>query len=406
MTNLIPPRRVTTIGSVLACLLTSTAAGAYAQTAADLFDRDTVHEIRLSINSRDLQHLRDHYLEDTYYVADLEWRSMRVRNVGIRSRGVGSRNPSKPALRLDFNRYTTGQRFLGMTALVLDNVWQDGSFVAESTAFAFFERMGQAAPRATFCRLFINNVYHGVYAIVESVNADFVKRSFGTDVGYLFSYQHRDPYYGEYLGDDLAPYKRMFEPQTHELDAASVIYSPIRDLFRELNHAEDGVWRDRVEEYLDLPQFVTHAAIEVFLAENDGILGASGMNNFYLYRAAGSTRHRLFPWDKDSAFANPQFDLLTRADENVVFRRAMAYGDLRALYWEALEACARAAAADGWLEAEITRAAALIDASVRADTRKPFSTDEFDGAIASLQEFARTRSNFVLREIDKMRRTR
>jgi hypothetical protein len=130
------------------------------------------------------------------------------------------------------------------------------------------------------------------------------------------------------------------------------------------------------------------------------------MNNFYLYRAAGSTRHRLFPWDKDSAFANPQFDLLTRADENVVFRRAMAYGDLRALYWEALEACARAAAADGWLEAEITRAAALIDASVRADTRKPFSTDEFDGAIALLQEFARTRSNFVLREIDKIRRTR
>jgi spore coat protein CotH len=398
-------RRMTAIGSVLACLLACTAAGADAQTVADLFDRDTVQEIRLSINSRDLQQLRDHYLDDTYYIGDFEWRSMRVRNVAIRSRGVGSRSPSKPALRIDFNRYTTGQRFLGMTALVLDNVWQDGSFVAESTAFAFFERMGQAAPRASFCRLFINNVYHGVYAIVESVNADFVKRFSDNDVGYLFSYQYHDPYYGEYLGDDLASYKRLFEAETHERDADTMIYSPIRNLFRELNHADDAVWRDRVEEYLDLPRFVTHAAIEVFLAENDGVLGASGMNNFYLYREAGSTRHRLFPWDKDSAFANPQFDLLTRADENVLFRRAMAYADLRALYWEVLEACARSAAEDRWLEAEITRAAALVDESVRADTRKPFSTDEFEGAIALLQDFARKRSDFVLREIDKLRRS-
>jgi hypothetical protein len=244
-----------------------------------------------------------------------------------------------------------------------------------------------------------------VYAIVESVNADFVKRVLGENGGYLFSYQYHDPFYGEYLGDDFAPYRRLFEPQTHELEAATILYSPIRDLFREINHPDDAVWRDRVERYIDLPRLITHAAIDVFLAENDGIQGASGMNNFYLYRSAGSTRHRVFPWDKDNAFVNPLFGLLTRADENVLFRRAMAYADLRALYWQVLEACARSAAADGWLEAEITRAATLIDASVRADTRKPFSTDEFDGAVALLQQFARTRSDFVLREIDKLRCT-
>lgn len=398
-------RRVTAIGPILVCLLTCASAGAHAQTTADLFDRNTVHEIRLYVNSRELQQLRNHYLEDTYYTADFQWRSIRVRNVAIRSRGGASRNPSKPALRVDFNRFTTGQTFLGMTALVLDNVWQDGTFVAESTAMAFFERMGQAAPRESFCRLFINNVYHGVYAIVESVNGDFVKRVLGESGGYLFSYQYHDPFYGEYLGDELAPYQRLFEAQTHELEAATILYSPIRDLFREVNHPDDAVWRDRVEQYVDLPRFITHAAIDVFLAENDGILGASGMNNFYLYRPAGSTRHRLFPWDKDNAFVNPQFDLLTRADENVLFRRAMAYADLRALYWQVLEECARSAAEDGWLEAEINRASALVDTAVRQDSRKPFSNDEFEQGVALLQQFARRRSNFVLQEIDKLRRT-
>jgi spore coat protein CotH len=398
-------RRLAAIGPILVCLLTCASAGAYAQTTADLFDRNTVQEIRLYVNSRELQQLRDHYLEDTYYSADFQWRSIRVRNVAIRSRGGASRNPSKPALRVDFNRFTTGQKFLGMTALVLDNVWQDGTFVAESTAMAFFERMGQAAPRESFCRLFINNVYHGVYAIVESVNGDFVKRVLGESGGYLFSYQYHDPFYGEYLGDELAPYQRLFEAQTHELEAATILYSPIRDLFREVNHPDDAVWRDRVEQYVDLPRFITHAAIDVFLAENDGVLGASGMNNFYLYRPAGSTRHRLFPWDMDNAFVNPQFDLLTRADENVLFRRAMAYADLRALYWQVLEECARSAAEDGWLEAEINRAAALVDTAVRQDSRKAFSNDEFEQGVALLQQFARTRSNFVLQEIDKLRRT-
>ena len=45
------------------------------------------------------------------------------------------------------------------------------------TTMAFFERMGEPAPRQSFCRLYINNVYHGVYAIVESVDSDFLART-------------------------------------------------------------------------------------------------------------------------------------------------------------------------------------------------------------------------------------
>jgi spore coat protein CotH len=396
-----PHFRTLAAGCVLAVVALVT--DAHAQTAADLFDRNTLHEIRLWVNSRDLQQLRSHYLENTYYVADFQWRNLRVRNVAIRSRGSASRNPLKPALRVDFNRYTTGQQFLGLKSLVLDNVWQDGSFVAESTAMAFFERMGQAASRESFCRLYINNVYHGVYAIVESVDADFVTRTTKETGGYLFSYQYHSLFYGEYLGDDYTPYKETFEPQTHELESDTILYSPIRDLFKEVNGPEDAVWRDRVEQYLDVNQLVTYVAIETFLAENDGFLGASAMNNFYLYRPSDSTRHRLFPWDKDNSFVNPLFDLMTRVDESVIFRRLMTYPDLRARYFQVLGECARSAAEDGWMEAEITRAAALVANAVREDTLKPFSSEAFDGAVDLLLVFARTRSNFVLRELDRLR---
>jgi spore coat protein CotH len=391
------------IPAAVLALLTCVTSAANAQTTADLFDRDSVQEIRLFINSRDLDRLRVRFREDIYYVADFQWRNIRVRNVAVRSRGSASRSASKPALRVDFNRYTTGQHFLGLKSVILDNLLQHGSFVTESTAMAFFDRMGQPAPRESFCRLYINNVFHGVYALVESVDTDFLTRSLGEDAGYLFSYQHQGAFYGEYLGDELASYKRLFSPQNHELESDGILYSPIRDLFREVNHPEDGVWRDRVEQYLDLRQFVTHVAIESFLAEEDGILGISAMNNFYLYRHANSSRHRLIVWDKDSTFASSEASLMMGAAENVVFRRAMAYPDLLALYLDVLERCAHVAAEESWLEGEITRAAALIAPHVDADMRKPFSTLEFHHAVALLQEFARARSSFVLREVAQIR---
>ena len=389
--------------SAFGCLLAIGASAASAQTAADLFNRDAVQEIRLFINSRDLDQLRTKFREDVYYVVDFQWRNMRVRNAAVRSRGGASRNPSKPALRIDFNRYTTGQRFLGLKSLVLDNLWQHGSFVAESTTMAFFERMGQPAPRESFCRLYINNVYHGVYAVVEAVDAEFVARRFDEKDGYLFSYQLQERFYGDYLGDDLIEYKRRFQAQSHQLESDAILYSPIRDLFREVNQPEDGVWRDRVEQYVDLRQYVTHVAIENFLAEEDGILGAFSMNNFYLYRHADTSRHRLIVWDKDSTFSFPEFPIFRNAEENVIFRRAMAHRDLFELYLEVLERCAAAAAEEEWLEREILRAAALVAPHVRTDTRKPFSSEEFDQAVILLQEFARTRPSFVMKEVQKMR---
>ena len=388
--------------STLTCLMTFVPR-AHAQSAADLFDRDTVQEIRLLINSRDLEQLITRFQEDIYYVADVQWRNVRVRNAAVRSRGGFTRNAEKPGLRIDFNRYTTGQRFLGLKSIVLDNLRQHGSFVAESTAMAFFERMGQAAPRESFCRLYINNVFYGLYAIIESVDDDFLSRTLSENTGYLFSYQLHERFYGDYLGDELTEYKRRFEPQTHELESDAILYSPIRDLFREVNHPDDGVWRDRVEQYLDMKQFVTHAAIETFLAEDDGILGTYSMNNFFLYRYADTSRHRLIVWDKDSTFLYPEFPIFRNAEQNAVFRRAIAYSDLFDLYLEVLERCALAAAQDGWLEGEFTRAAALVAPHVSEDTRKPYSTEEFVQAIVQLQEFAQKRSAFVLREIQKVR---
>jgi spore coat protein H len=276
----------------------------------------------------------------------------------------------------------------------------------ERLAMAFFARMGQPASRQSFCRLYINNELQGLYVIVESVDNTYLDRTLGEHAGYLYSYQFQGPFHGEYLGEEFEPYKERFQPQSHEKEGDSKLYLPIHDWLREVNESDSAAWRERVAQYIDLEQFMTHVAIEGFLAEDDGVLGVNGMNNFFLYRFPDSTRHRFLPWDKDGAFLVIDYSIFQRAHENLIFQRAYAYPDLRELYFQVLETAARSAVEDGWLEAEVMRVAELVAPAVEQDTRKPFSTEAFYESVAFMKEFAQLRSTFVLRQVAAARRAR
>jgi hypothetical protein len=263
--------------------------------------------------------------------------------------------------------------------------------------------MGQPAPRESFARLYINNAYQGVYAIVEAVNGDFLERTGGERAGYLFERRFLAPYYAEDLGDDASAYRRVFPPRNHEREADAILYSPIRNLFHEVNQPPDGAWRASVERYLDLRQFVTYVAIEMFLVEADGVLGYAGMANFYLYRTGGSDQHRFLVWDKDHAFWAIDTSIFLRAGENTLFSRSLEFPDLRALYLDVLDRAAAAAVDGDWLAREIDRLSATVADAARDDTLKPYTDDEHDLAVDFLREFARRRPTLVREETARAR---
>jgi len=374
-----------------------------ASASDEFFDNRTLHDVRLFINSGDLAELRARYNEDFYVSADFEWRSIRMRSVGVRVRGLATRSPVKPGLRIDFNRYVAGQTFLGMTAVVLDNALKDPSLIRERVSMAFIKRMGQPASRESFGRVFINGQYEGLYALVEPVDSIFLARELGDGLGYLFEHKYISGFHGEFLGDDYEPYKVRFDAETHALESDYTLYAPIRELFREVNQDVDNVWRERVSWLLDLNQVITHVAIETFLSELDGFVGGAGMANFYLYRPVGTSVHRLIAWDRDTTFQSPATPIFTRMEENAILSRALRFSDLRRLYLDVLERCARAATEGLWLEAEIFQAHDLIRDGVYADQNKRTSNEEFDLSLGEMTAFARQRPAFVLEEVAKAR---
>ncbi len=387
------------------------------------FDDSVVHEIRLAINTKDWDALKANYLANDYYPCDFKWGSVTVRNVGIRSRGTGSRSGVKPGLRVDFDRYTTNQKFLGLKSFVLRNNTQDFSNMHERVSMLFFKRQGVVASREAHARLYVNNEYAGLYTIVESVDKTFLQKNLGDDSGFLYKYDYNPsdlPFYFDYKGSDSASYvPSPFKPETNETDPQP---APLVDMIRTVTEASAAVFRDQIASFIDLQALLKHVAIEMFLAEGDGFVGAWGMNNFYIYRPQNSTTFKIIPWDKSETFKDgpgyPIFHNIYDVAESIrnrIVNRALTYPDLRTYYLDILAQCAQSASEQlvvtpesgpdtrGWLEREVEREYLQIQSAVLSDPQKNYTNEDFQAAVEAMRTFAKERSAFVLAEVAKAR---
>jgi spore coat protein CotH len=381
--------------------------------AAVLFDDSQVPDIRLRINSKDWQALTNGYETDTYYPADLVWKDQTIRNVGIRSRGSGSRNPHKPGLRVDFNRYAAGQQFLGLTSVVLDNLYQDPAMIRERVAMKFYARMGLVAPRETFVKLWINDqIYLGVYALVESMDKRFLKHAGLDKDGFIYDYQYQDEWWFTHLGGDYRPYEKRFQPETNETASAAALYGPIEELVRTANEARQT--GSEIEQVLDVRLFLRYLAVEAFLAEWDGLVGDFGINNFYLFRPSDGKQFVFLPWDRDNTFKSIDYPIWPSGmDNNVLTDRLMRVGELREFFLQAVLDCVTAAQSlvetpggqpgAAWLTNEIDRQYSLIAEAALADNRKIHNNDRFQEEIALLRRFARERPAFARAAVARRR---
>jgi len=183
---------------------------------APIFDASILHEARLDLDPSAWQALRENYLSNQYYAANLTIDGVAVRQVGIRSRGEGSRSEEKPGLKVEFDKYVPAQEYYGYKSLVIDNLTQDASMLREHLSFLVFEAMGIASPGNAFARLTVNGEYWGLFALVEPVSKPFLKARLGEESGTLFDYEWRYPYDFSWQGGEASAYVPLpFEPETN-----------------------------------------------------------------------------------------------------------------------------------------------------------------------------------------------
>jgi spore coat protein H len=392
----------------VALLILLLALPAGAQTSDEFFDGNVLHDIHLVVNSKDWQKLKANFELNTFYPANFMWHGITMRDVAIRSRGFGSRSGVKPGLRIEFDRYRTDQRFLGLRTVVLDNLLQDPSMIRERVSMAFYQRLGWPAPREAHVRLFVNNEYAGLYASIEDVDDVLLERVFGVGQdriaaeGYLYEYAWRFNYGFTHLGSKLERYEEIFDPKIKAHKSAQELFGPIEDLIRIVNETAEANFARDVGDLIDLRGLMAYLAIENFLADSDGFLGDFGMNNFYVARFEPRRFAPFIPWDKDNAMTADgsraiAYPIFQRFQDNVLARKAIASPDLRAAYLDALAGAANGATR--WMEDEIVRQAALIRVAAHADPFKPYSNQEFEEALAYVLRFARERPGNVRAQV-------
>ena len=319
---------------------------------------------------------------------------------------------SKPGLRVDFDRYTSGQKFLGLKSFVLRNNTQDTTNLHERLSMLLFRRMGEVGPRETHAKMYVNDQYVGLFTIVESIDKTFLAKNFGEDSGYLYKYDYPadgTPYYFEDRGSDGNTYVPLpFKPETNETNPRPEI---VAQWVQAVNQTPAASWQTVVGDYLDFNKFLLHVAVEVFIGDYDGFIGNYGINNFYTYRFNNQKRFQMIPWDKSEAFkAGPESSIFHNlndvpdAQRNRLVTKLLAYPEWYAKYLDILNAIAASVSDGNWFEQEVTREYNQVRDAALADTQKPFTNDEFEAAIQGLLAFAKNRPTLVNQQVAAARR--
>lgn len=303
--------------------------------------------------------------------------------VGIRLKGkAGSFKPlgEKAAFKVKFS-HVSGQRFLGLKGITLNNMVQDPSMVHETLAYTAFRALGVDASRTGYAFVRLNGEPLGVYLNVENLDDIGLEKRFGP----FDDPQHL--YEGEYGTDARAADVEDFE--VDEGDDADL--SDLEALAAAVAGGVPADWSDRVDPHADLAQMTRMWAVEKYAGHWDGYAGKADEsehdlpNNFYLFSNPFG-QFQMLPWGADQTWEERVsfgggggllFDGC-QADASCALRFQQALGEaLETMPTLALERTARCAAE------RLKPWQALEDPEIR-----PYEPAEIAAAVASTRTFA------------------
>jgi len=221
----------------------------------------------------------------TWFPASVTIDGTRIDDIAVRKKGLlGSVEPGRPSLKLDFDRYVDGQRYEDVERLTLNNSRQDGSRIKTCLGYQLYADAGLPASRCSYAHVVVNGEDLGVYVNVEPVKKPMLRRAFGNDDGNL---------YEGTLSDFLDGWTTSFDDKTDVSD-----YADIEAATDALETVGDG-FEAAVAEHFDLDEFYRAWALEALIGHWDSYTG--NRNNFYVYADPDDGgRFSFMPWGIDA----------------------------------------------------------------------------------------------------------
>lgn len=265
------------------------------------YNPDAVQEIRITFYSQNWEQLLDqNYVagNEARVTCNVEINGSFLDSVGVRYRDLGSAGTSisKKPLNIDLNHVHGNQNFDGYYKLKLGNAVHDPSFLREVLSYEVAGKY-MPAPKANFARVYINDVYQGLYTNVEVVDENMLMDRFGENTG---AFVRCDPDVLDVDGDN--------SNLSNELGSDSASYYPYYDL--KSDHGWEKLYElievlndspNDIETVLNVDRTLWMHALNYCLVNFDSYVGYA--RNYYLYQQRNGQFSPVL-WNLNRAFAS------------------------------------------------------------------------------------------------------
>lgn len=307
-----------------------------AQEDYSLFDDSYLHEIRISSEDSEIwnQFSQDY---DAFY-PDVPYRSVTVEvdgnvleNVGARQKGFSSHffcPTNKKPLKLNFGKFVDDQEYDGVKKLNLANGVGDPAIIKDKIVYDMYRMHGIPGPRVAHAKIYINDVYWGIYGMIEQIDKRYLKRNFADNDGNLWKNKDNS----ELIWQGSNPENYTFELQTNETEND---WSKFIEFIDFINNTTDADFQSQIEEIFDLDEYLRILAIDILTNNWDSYIEHG--RNWYLYHEPKTNKMHWLPWDYNFAFdrvtnGSRDFHVLLNNPQKILIRRILQFPEFRERY--------------------------------------------------------------------------
>lgn len=304
-----------------------------------LFDDSILHEIKINSTENDFWQILDDEYSDflnfddpiPYHSVTVEVDGTMLENVGVRQKGFSSNffcDTNKKPLKLNFGKFVEGQKYDGVKKLNLANGVGDPAIVKDKVVYDMFRQHGVASPRVAHVKVYIQNEYWGIYAMIEQIDKRYLKRNFADKTGNLWKNKGNS----DLIWAGSNPNSYPFELQTNEMENDWTKFIEFIDF---LNNSTNAEFESGIEAIFDLDEYLRILAIDILTNNWDSYVEHG--RNWYMYYEPKTDKIHWLPWDYNFAFdrgsiGSVDLPILLNNNEKILVKRILEVPEFRVRY--------------------------------------------------------------------------
>ena len=372
-----------TIYSIFTSLLIIICTVSLSAQGLTLFNDSYIHEIRFTgVDTMTFINTED------YQSVDMTFDGFQVDDVGLKEKGniSASHANNKMPFKIKINKYVSGQKYDGIKEFTLNNSFQDPSMMREKMTFDIADEMGLYSLRTAYAKVYMDNVYWGIYTIVEGKD-EMYEHVFGNKDGDAI--ESTD--FGDmcYYGANRSDYQHPAVGDRYIVDNGdeTSTWNRLITMLNVANNTPNGNYVNTVVMEFNVFDFTRYQALNVYLLNFDSYIGFIG-NQVYFYDE-NLDLWQVIPWDFNASFGlwntnnygPASYPLLPSPIVNGCIASYINTNSvLKSSYMQTMCDLVNYNADTTKLNSTIDQWKAQIQSAVYSDWRKEFTNNDFNNA--------------------------